>query len=78
MKQSVELPLTETKKEQEKSVPLTPIQKAMFRTMTESLSIPQLGYKDEIELNAIISLVNETPFRSKRSPTCLSLLNPCL
>ncbi|KAI9486700.1 MAG: hypothetical protein EXX96DRAFT_550173 [Benjaminiella poitrasii] len=34
------------------TVPLTAIQKAMFKTMTKSLSIPQLGYKDEIELNA--------------------------
>ncbi|KAI8076453.1 2-oxoacid dehydrogenases acyltransferase-domain-containing protein [Gilbertella persicaria] len=34
------------------SVPLNPIQKIMFKTMTQSLSIPQLGYKDEIELNA--------------------------
>lgn len=34
------------------TVKLTAIQKAMFKTMTKSLSIPQLGYKDEIELNA--------------------------
>ncbi|KAI7898840.1 2-oxoacid dehydrogenases acyltransferase-domain-containing protein [Cokeromyces recurvatus] len=34
-----------------KTVPLTAIQKAMFKTMSKSLSIPQLGYKDEIELN---------------------------
>ncbi|KAG0174404.1 hypothetical protein DFQ28_007673 [Apophysomyces sp. BC1034] len=34
------------------SEPLTGIQKAMFRSMTKSLSIPQLGYKDDIELNA--------------------------
>lgn len=38
--------------EEEKLEPLTPIQKAMFKSMTKSLSIPQLGYKDEIELNA--------------------------
>lgn len=32
--------------------PLTAIQKAMFKSMTKSVSIPQLGYKDEMELNA--------------------------
>ncbi|KAJ8655753.1 hypothetical protein O0I10_008639 [Lichtheimia ornata] len=32
--------------------PLTAIQKAMFKSMTKSVAIPQLGYKDEMELNA--------------------------
>ncbi|KAF7730424.1 hypothetical protein EC973_002231 [Apophysomyces ossiformis] len=36
----------------DRSEPLTGIQKAMFKSMTRSLSIPQLGYKDDIELNA--------------------------
>lgn len=36
----------------EGAVPLNAIQKAMFKTMTKSLAIPQLGFKDEIELNA--------------------------
>lgn len=36
----------------DKLVPLNAIQKAMFKQMTKSLAIPQLGYKDEIELNA--------------------------
>lgn len=31
---------------------LSMMQKAMFKTMTASLAIPQLGYKDEIELDA--------------------------
>lgn len=33
-------------------VPLNAMQKAMYKTMTKSLAIPQLGYKDEIELSA--------------------------
>lgn len=36
----------------DRTVPLTNIQKTMFKTMTDALSIPQLGYKDEIVLNA--------------------------
>lgn len=31
---------------------LSMIQKAMFKSMTQSLNIPQLGYKDDIELDA--------------------------
>ncbi|CAO3628231.1 unnamed protein product [Mucor fragilis] len=31
---------------------LSMVQKAMFKSMTQSLSIPQLGYKDDIEIDA--------------------------
>ncbi|KAI8387273.1 2-oxoacid dehydrogenases acyltransferase-domain-containing protein [Blakeslea trispora] len=52
----IDVPSPQQQQEQQlkkgKSVPLTPIQKAMFKSMTKSLSIPQLGYKDEVELNA--------------------------
>lgn len=41
-----------TSEEAGQTVKLNAIQKVMFKTMTKSLSIPQLGYKDEIELNA--------------------------
>ncbi|KAF1797434.1 2-oxoacid dehydrogenases acyltransferase-domain-containing protein [Mucor lusitanicus] len=34
------------------SQPLSMVQKAMFKSMTQSLSIPQLGYKDDIEIDA--------------------------
>ena len=36
-----------------KLVPLTMIQKAMFRQMTKSLTIPHFGYSDEIVLNEL-------------------------
>ncbi|KAI9258544.1 2-oxoacid dehydrogenases acyltransferase-domain-containing protein [Sporodiniella umbellata] len=38
--------------EGQRLVPLTPLQKVMFQKMTHSLTIPHLGYKDELELNA--------------------------
>ncbi|CEG80305.1 Putative Lipoamide Acyltransferase [Rhizopus microsporus] len=43
---------TSTLSAQDRAEPLSMIQKAMFKSMTQSLSIPQLGYKDDIELDA--------------------------
>ncbi|KAI8881548.1 hypothetical protein K501DRAFT_222767 [Backusella circina FSU 941] len=37
--------------ETDRTVPLTSIQRAMFKAMTKSLDIPQLGFKDDINLN---------------------------
>ncbi|KAI9266032.1 2-oxoacid dehydrogenases acyltransferase-domain-containing protein [Sporodiniella umbellata] len=42
----------ETKVAGERTESLSMIQKAMFKSMTQSLAIPQLGYKDDIELDA--------------------------
>ncbi|KAL3476348.1 2-oxoacid dehydrogenases acyltransferase-domain-containing protein [Aspergillus californicus] len=40
----------------ETAVNLTPIQSQMFKTMTRSLSIPHLGYADELSINNITAL----------------------
>ena len=37
---------------EDKIVPLTMIQKAMFKQMTKSLAIPHFGYSDDIIMNA--------------------------
>ncbi|KAJ2785904.1 hypothetical protein H4R18_000293 [Coemansia javaensis] len=40
--------------EEDRLLPLSPIQRAMFRTMTDSLGIPHFRFKDEIELDALM------------------------
>ncbi|KAJ2683505.1 hypothetical protein GGH99_004341 [Coemansia sp. RSA 1285] len=39
---------------EDRVVPLLPIQRAMFKSMTESLGIPHFRFKDEIELDALM------------------------
>uniref|UniRef100_A0A060SX06 Dihydrolipoamide acetyltransferase component of pyruvate dehydrogenase complex n=1 Tax=Blastobotrys adeninivorans TaxID=409370 RepID=A0A060SX06_BLAAD len=41
---------------EEKIMPLTPIQKQMFKTMTNSLSIPHFLYTDEVNMDRLIQL----------------------
>jgi 2-oxoisovalerate dehydrogenase E2 component (dihydrolipoyl transacylase) len=43
----------------DKTVPLSPIQKAMFKSMTKSLSIPHFGFSDEVIVNRTSQLRNE-------------------
>ena len=50
------------------NVPLTTLQKAMFKSMTKSLAIPHFGYSDEINLNSCSQLrksINEYLSKSK-------------
>jgi 2-oxoisovalerate dehydrogenase E2 component (dihydrolipoyl transacylase) len=49
-------------------VPLTLLQKAMFKQMTKSLAIPHFGYSEEIALNAGSQLRATINFELKRSP----------
>ncbi|OOQ90994.1 putative 2-oxo acid dehydrogenase acyltransferase [Penicillium brasilianum] len=49
-------PLTLDTRQSESEVTLTPIQTAMFKTMTKSLSIPHLLYTDELKVNDIASI----------------------
>ncbi|KAI8982508.1 2-oxoacid dehydrogenases acyltransferase-domain-containing protein [Pilobolus umbonatus] len=45
-------PSSEALKANDRMEPLNMIQKAMFKSMTRSLAIPQLGYKDDIEVDS--------------------------
>jgi 2-oxoisovalerate dehydrogenase E2 component (dihydrolipoyl transacylase) len=44
---------------EDKIVPLTAIQKAMFKSMTKSLSIPHFGFSDEVVVNRTSQLRQE-------------------
>ncbi|KAL7693106.1 putative branched-chain alpha-ketoacid dehydrogenase complex component E2 [Plasmopara halstedii] len=51
--------LTADKMHQDTVVPLTPIQKAMIKSMNAALRIPHFGYADEIRMDALYTLRNE-------------------
>ncbi|OQR94094.1 lipoamide acyltransferase component of branched-chain alpha-keto acid dehydrogenase complex, partial [Thraustotheca clavata] len=50
-----------------KTVPVTPIQKMMVKSMNAALKVPHFGYADEIEMNALDELRNTLkPLASER------------
>jgi 2-oxoisovalerate dehydrogenase E2 component (dihydrolipoyl transacylase) len=53
---------------QDKTVPLTAIQKAMFKSMTKSLSIPHFGFSDEVIVNRTSQLRNDVNAYLKTLP----------
>ncbi|KAI9093054.1 2-oxoacid dehydrogenases acyltransferase-domain-containing protein [Phlyctochytrium arcticum] len=53
---------------EDKTVPLGPIQKAMYKAMTKSLQIPHFGYSDEIILNSASSFRGSINRSLKNSP----------
>ncbi|KAJ2871338.1 hypothetical protein FB639_004488 [Coemansia asiatica] len=59
--------------DQDRIVTLSPIQRAMFRTMTESLGIPHFRFKDEIELDALIQTRSRINAMLKAQPEACGL-----
>lgn len=51
--ESAELPLNDLLRERETISPLTPIQGQMYKTMTQSLTIPHFLYTDELEFDRL-------------------------
>ncbi|KAJ2845783.1 hypothetical protein GGI22_006442, partial [Coemansia erecta] len=61
---------------EDRVVPLQPIQRAMFKSMTESLGIPHFRFKDEIELDALMNArqrINEHLSQANSSPDAAKL-----
>lgn len=59
--------ISQTEPLEEQTVPLTPIQSTMFKTMTRSLSIPHFLYADEAFIDRLVALrrtINENLARS--------------
>ncbi|KAF1989274.1 hypothetical protein K402DRAFT_350067 [Aulographum hederae CBS 113979] len=54
---------------EDKTVPLTPIQKQMFKTMTRSLSIPHFLYTDTIDFTSLSALRRKLNTTSSSNPS---------